>query len=319
MKRSIRIVCTCLTVSVAGLLLSSPAAAQAVLPEKGEASVALLFNNALATKHYLPVTSVDRGDIDSASVLAEFTYALTDRVAVSASVPYVFTRYRGGNAHRDEHGHDVGMDDGAWHGTLQDFRFAVRYNVTQRGAFITPFVGTVTPSHGYEYFAHSAPGRAIHEMVTGVSVARVFTTTGVFVQGLYGFGVAERVVGFRPLHSEAQVEVGYFVTPAFRVMGSMSGRFAHNGIDLTQTSRADLPWDQYVNHDRISREELLNAAAGVSLSVSDRIDIFASVAHTLAGRNSHGLRYAFTTGLAWTLRESNSVRAARQQGARPTP
>ena len=152
----------------------------------------------------------------------------------------------------------------------------------------------------------------MHELLTGVSIARVFTGTGIFVQGRYAYGVGERIAGFRPLHSEGLMEIGYFVTPRFRVLGLASGRYGHNGIDVTTLARATLPWDQYINHDRIAREHALNAGGAVSVTLSDTVELFSSAATTLAGRNTHGLTYAITTGLSWTVRESDATRAARK-------
>ena len=304
--------------SVATLVLVVPAysRAQAILPEKGEGSVSMLFTNSLATKHYLPTTAFDRGHIDANSLLVDFTFGLSDRVAVSVSLPFVATRYRGGSPHLLENGQRALLDDGSWHVTPQDLRFGVRYNLIQRGVVITPFVGTVTPSHRYDFFAHASPGRATKEILAGVSAARVFTGSGIFVQGRYALGVGERILGSRPRHSEGQVEIGYFLTDSVRLVGIASGRYGHTGIDITTSARSTLPWEQYYNHDRIAREHALNTGGGVSLTLSDSIDVFASVLTTVAARNSHGMKYSLTAGVSWTFRQPSEVQAA---GNRATP
>jgi hypothetical protein len=56
------------------------------------------------------------------------------------------------------------IDDGKYHPTFQDFRFDVRYNVTKKGVVLTPFVGSIVPSHDYAYFGHSAVGRDLKEL-----------------------------------------------------------------------------------------------------------------------------------------------------------
>ena len=171
--------------AIATLVLVVPAysRAQAILPEKGEGSVSMLFTNSLATKHYLPATAFDRGRIDANSLLVDFTFGLSDRVAFSVSLPFVATRYRGRSAHLLQNGQRALLDDGSWHVTPQDLRFGVRYNLIQRGVVITPFVGTVTPSHRYDFFAHASPGRATKESLAGVSAARVFTGSRHFRAG----------------------------------------------------------------------------------------------------------------------------------------
>lgn len=290
------------------LLAAETPSAQAVVPAKGEASMAVLFTNALSTKHYLPAIALDRGHIDSNTVLVDFTYGLSDRLAISASLPFVATRYRGTNPHRLQSNQMVALDDGSWHTTTQDFRLGVRYNLIERAVIVTPFIGSVTPSNGYDFFAHASPGRATNELLAGMAVARVFAERGVFVQGRYGFGVGERVVGFRPRHSEGQIEVGYFLTPSVRLLGLVSGRYGHNGIDITTQSRATLPWDQYFNHDRIAREHGLSGGGGISVTVRDSVDVFASVVTTLTARNSHGMKYSLTSGVSWTFRQADAIR-----------
>ena len=65
-----------------------------------------------------------------------------------------------------------------WHSTAQDFRFDLRYNVTRNlgntGIVLTPFVGSVSPSHDYTYFAHAGFGRDLNELQIGVSAAKLF-------------------------------------------------------------------------------------------------------------------------------------------------
>jgi hypothetical protein len=298
--------------SVGCLLLLAPATAmgQAWLPEKGEGSVSVLFTNALSTKHYLPSTPVDRGRIDSNTVLFDVTYGVSERVAISASLPLVTSRYRGLSPHK-LNGQTVALDDGSWHTTAQDVRFAVRYNLTRGALVVTPFLGTVVPSHDYAFFAHASPGRNLPEAIAGVSVGKLFAERGTFVQGRYGFAVAERIIGRRPLHSEGQLEVGYFLSPSVRFVGLASGRYAHNGVDLTSPST--LPPEQYYNHDRISREQGLNVGAAASFSVSESLDLFVSAVRTLTARNGHGLNRGITSGVSWTFRQADAV---REQGGK---
>jgi outer membrane protein OmpA-like peptidoglycan-associated protein len=47
---------------------------------------------------------------------------------------------------------------------------ALRYSLREGRLAITPYVGSIIPSHNYEYYAHAAPGRRI-ETLTGPSFA----------------------------------------------------------------------------------------------------------------------------------------------------
>ncbi len=289
---------------------SAGAEAQAWVPPKGEGSVSFLVTNVLVRDHLLPTERYDRGHIDSTSFLFDVTYGVSDRLAVTASLPVIMTRYRGAFPHQP-----ITIDDGSWHTTAQDFRIGVRYNVVRGPVVVTPFVGSVLPSGDYSYYAHAAAGRRVREMLAGVTVGKLFANQGLVLQGRYAFGVAERVVGFTPLHSEAGAELAYFLTPAIRVFGSASGRLGHNGIDLTLQSRAVLPPQIWLNHDRVSRIDELNVGGGAAFSVSESIDLFGAFSRTVAGRNTHAVDRGISVGMAWSFRRSGAARTSSRENS----
>lgn len=171
----------------------------------------------------------------------------------------------------------VTLDDGRHHGTFQDFRLAVRYSVVRGRTSVTPFVGSFVPSHGYEYFAHSAPGRGLKELQVGAAVAALLDglLPGAFIQGRYSYGFVEPVydlsdVRLNANRSAADLEVGYFVTPGLRVFLLGSGQLTHGGIDFAVVGPEDV-WQSnlelvstpegaqaFRNHDRIDRYNYLN-------------------------------------------------------------
>src|SRR3954470_5107599 len=144
--------------TLASLIATAAAArAEAFVPEQGEGTVSILFQDALVKYHYLPTTPVDRGHVHSDSMLVDVTYGLTDRIAVSIGIPWIAAKYTGATPHPlvDSSGPvpvlygGNPLDDGSYHATFQDFRFDVRYNLTKRGLILTPFVGSILPSHDY--------------------------------------------------------------------------------------------------------------------------------------------------------------------------
>ena len=279
--------------------------AQAWLPAKGEGSVSVLFSSMLMKEHMFPAGTggnPNLGRMESNAVLFDLTYGVSDRVAVSVSLPVVMSRYTGANPHLDGLGEPIPIDDGAWHTAGQDFRLNVRYNVLTGPVVVTPFVGSVLPSHDYEHFGHASPGRQLPEVLTGVSVAKLFATQGLFVQGRYAFGVGKRTEGILPQHSEAQVEVGYFVTPALRIMALAAGRVSYNGIAWFPGMSSALPWELWSNHDRLSSESFLNLGGGAAVALSDSLDLFGSFIATKAGANTHRVNRGITTGLSWSFR-----------------
>jgi hypothetical protein len=300
--------------------VAASAAGQALVPPKGDAFASVLFTNMAVDNHFLPAHRVDVGQIDSNIVLFDLTYGLTDRMAVTVGIPLVTSRYRGAFPHQP--GNPEAPDNSEWNSTFSDFRFNVRYNVVRGPVAITPYVGTVLPSHGYEYVAHAAPGKNLRELQFGVAAAGLLDrwVSGLFAQARYGFAVVEESVDIRPNHSSADIEIGYFLSPSLRIFAMAAGRYSHAGIDLPipAIARVVLTPEQFRSHDQIVREHYLNLSAGVSFSVSETVDLFASFMKQTAGRNTHEVAHAVSVGMSWAFRRRESDAMATAAPAAPT-
>ena len=298
---------------------AASARAQAFVPARGDAFASVVFTNMLVENHFLPAHRVDVGQVDSNIALFDVTYGLTERMAVTVGIPLIAARYRGPFPHQPSN--PDAPDNTGWNSTFSDFRFNVRYNLLRGPVTVTPYVGSIVPSHGYDFVAHSAPGKNLRELQFGVAAAGLLDrfVPGMFVQGRYGFAVVEESVGIRPNHSSADVEIGYFLTPSVRVFGMAAGRYTHAGIDLPvpAIARVVLPPDQFRAHDQIVREHFLNLSAGASISVTDSIDVFGAFMKQKAGRNTHEVSRAISFGMSWAFRrrQTDDPLLARQQDA----
>lgn len=306
-----RFVIPAIVVPTVMAVCAPPARAQAYLPPKGEGSVSVTFQDMGVTRHFLPTTPVDRGHIRGESLFVDVTYGLTDKVAVSIGIPWTASKYTGPNAHPlvDSSGPIPVLyganpiDDGTYHGTFSDFRFDVRYNVTKKGMVLTPFVGSVVPSHHYTYFAHAAPGRNLHELQAGVLGAKLLDSLvpGLFAQGRYAYGFTEKVLDISHNRSSLDLEVGYFLTPKLRLLGLSTAQLTHGGVDATLASRVDLGPLLFSRHDQIERVNYLNLGGGVAYTLTERIDVFGSLMHTVAQRNGHAIDHVLSLGLSWSF------------------
>jgi hypothetical protein len=305
-----------LVVPIALAVFASPARAQAWLPAQGEGSVSVLFQDMLVKNHYFGTEPFDGGRIRSESMVLDVTYGVTDRVAISAALPLVASKFTGDPVSPFAAPHPQPLypgvnplDDGSYHALLQDFRFNVRYNLVKtRGFALTPFIGSIVPSHDYEVFAHAAPGRDLNELSFGLSAAKVFESRvpGVFLQVTYFYGVAQQILNIPHNHSNASLEVGYFVTPKLRVIGLSSGQITHGGIDGTPALGFDPVL--FPVHDQITHDNYLDLGGGFAYSMSDKIDLFGSLIHAMsfAQRNGHQMDHGLTVGLSWTFATSRA-------------
>ena len=294
------------------LLLSLGAAAtaraQAFVPPKGDAFASVVFTNMFVENHFLPDRRVDVGHIDTNVALFDLTYGITDRMAVTVGVPLVVSRYQGAFPHQANN--PDAPDNTGWNSTFSDFRFNVRYNMLRGPIAVTPYVGSLVPSHAYDYVAHAAPGKNLRELHMGVAAAGLLDrfVPGMFVQGRYGFAVVEETVGIRPNYSSGDIEVGYFVNPSVRVFGMAAGRFGHAGIDLPipPIARVVLTPEQFVNHDQIVREHFLNLSAGASVSITESVDLFGAFMKQVTGRNTHEISRAISVGMSWAFKRTRT-------------
>jgi hypothetical protein len=286
---------SCALLVVSSLAAASEAAAQAWVAPKGQGAVSIAVQNFRVEKHLAATTEVAAGTIDSVSVLADVTYGLTDRISVDFALPYIASRYQGPVPH-------VGstIDDEAFHGTFADMRFALRYNLTRKGAVITPYAGSSVPSHDYPFYGHAAAGMRLREYQVGAYVGKIFDRVpGLFVSGRYGYGFAQRAIDIKHDRSSVDLEVGYFLTPDLRAFGMGAWQHTHGGIDFPAAGVRGLPLVQQPVHDQIQQINYLKAGGGVAWSLSESVDLFGSASTQLSGRNGHAMKYGITAGVSW--------------------
>jgi hypothetical protein len=293
-----------LTLAAALVLLSAaPGWAQAWLPSQGEITMSLVYSDSFVDEHDLSGIRYPGSDISTQTMLADVSFGIRDNFSVSLSFPVVRSRFTS----QGDPPHPSILDNGSSHTTFTDLRVDVRYNaLNRRGLVITPFITSVTPSHGYDYFAHSAPGRRVHEVQVGSYVGTTLDDLlpGMFVQGRYGYGIQEQFLGFSHNRSVGSLESGYFATPDIRVFGMVSGQRTHGGVDLYPAARVEWPVEQWRNHDRITRENFLSVGGGIGWAVNDSVDVFGSYSRMVAARNTHVLDRGIQVGLSLRLQKS---------------
>ena len=293
---------------------------QAWVSPKGEGVVTVLYQNDIERLHALgDGRTRDSGHTTLDGIYLETDFSLTDKLAVKVSVPFIDGKYVGSNPHllvRGQPATAVALDDGNYHGGLQDFRFQVRYVVRDRALKVAPFFSASVPSHDYTTFGHAATGIDETEYRVGVAVGRRLNPLlpKAFFQGQYALGMSPLVAaGVAPKRSYGEAQLGYLLSRRFSIQGSSVLLYSHNGINFDYNLYpGNLTVEQYLNHDRISQTKLLDAAGSVAYRVSPSMSLFVSVGHSFWGTNGH-LRYVVSTigfSKAFTTKlgaEKNSV------------
>jgi hypothetical protein len=313
-----------LAVSLIGV--ARAASAQAFLPPAGQGNVTISYQNLFARGHF--DLNGDRMEGESGhdptqghAIVMEGEFGLGERVALNASLPYIRSRYEGTFPHRIMGGETPQeWDDGEYHGTFQDLRIGVRYNLTRRPFAITPLVELIIPSHHYPSLAHAAVGKDLRAYVVGGAVGGFLDAVrpGLYFHTQVSYAWVQEAVGIRPNRSRVDGELGYFVTPRLSVRFLESYQYTHHGIDLLSFTpmtagvihgHPEIPFtnEHRRNHDRLQRSNYLTLGGGVSLALTDSLEVFVDAGTLVWGENVHPLR-AITVGVNVPFSTRRAVR-----------
>lgn len=299
-------------------LSASHAAAQAWAPAKHRGTISVTYKN-LYIKHHTDVSGLkfDRGRIRSNVVSLDVDYGLSRRWAVNLSLPYSRVKYTGSSPHVDP---DQNVDDGDYHGGVQDLRFGARYAwLRYSPVVVTPFAEVVLPSHDYVTFAHSAIGRRLKEMMVGANIGwrneDSFLSNGYF-QTRISYGFVERVLGRSHNRTNIDAELSYFLTPRLGVSALTSLAKHHGGLDWDSTKGSpSQQWtaEELYHHDELTRADAFDIGIGTSFRLSSSMSVHATLFHNAWSRNAHPLNTGVTLGV------SRSFRTARPPQLPPDP
>lgn len=273
-------------------LLPTPSAAQAWLPEKGTFSLNLDYFNSLSRKHYLPDgQEIDVGHTRLQTTSLSASYAVSDRINFTASLPWVQTRYDGDRPHPGE------IDDGHSHSTITDVYLAAHFQLTLDPVAIAPYVAALVPTHDYPTLGHSAPGRGLNEYWLGFYAGKSLHSwiPRTYVQARYNYAFVEKIAGIDHDRSNADFEVGYFLNSRVSVRAFVDWQETHGGIDVPIPPSNPL----FPYHDQLGAEGHLNVGGGLSWSMNDRFGIYCSYRQSIRGENGHKLDHGLSLGMSY--------------------
>lgn len=262
-----------------------PALAQAWLAPKGEASFSVGGQYEHARYHLLwEGQRDDRGRMEWYHVISDLSYSVTDRFALRVGIPYVFSKYTGAFPHVPPAGRPP-ADDGAWHRTFQDFGFEARFLAGTGSLVITPFLAAGLPGAGYETVAHAAAGRHVREYTGGVYLGRRLDPIlpEAFAHARASFTMAERINGIWHNRNNADVDLGYFVSPSVSVRGLAAWQWTHGGFRIPLDTR---PPENFAIHDQVAKDSHFILGGGVSFAATGSLDLAATYIKTISGENS---------------------------------
>lgn len=305
------------------LAFPGPASAQAWLPEGGSGSVSLQYQNMFVRDHAAGSTLLDRGHIESQGAIADVVYGVTDHLAVRFSVPWFVAKYNGQYPHVLDGLPNI--DNGNYHGAVQDLRLDVRYAISPDHALkVTPFVTTIVPSHQYVYFGHSAVGTDLNEVQIGSYVGRTLDPIApqLFVQGRVAYGFVQPILGISHNRTYVDLELGYAVRPGVRVYVIGTGYTTHGGVNFVLPPNTQKALDAmgpgfWQHHDQIGHEETANLGLGGAVEITRSLDLFGSIGTNMMEVNGHVVQRGISAGITWHFSRRDALGDLRDRREEP--
>ena len=303
----------CFTHRLAGLTLialfqsSAPAFAQAWAPPAGTGAVTFFYQWIDNTGHLgTDGLLIPAGQSTNLGLYVEAEYAFTDRLSVTAGLPFVLAKYTDPLPGPPPIPYLPNEQCHCWNSGWQDVGFTARYNIVNGAFALTPFVSIGMPSHDYDFRGEAAIGYALREVRLGVSAGRRLDTVSprLSVQGRYSYAIVEQVLGIPNNRSNASFDGGYAVTRRFSARGMISWQRTHGGLRFGADPPFEVVFPGEVNtperlfqHDRLLRDNNLHAGASAAYAFP-RMDLFGSYIEYISGTDSHAGR-VFTMGVSW--------------------
>jgi hypothetical protein len=268
------------------------ASAQTWLPQKGSLATGLSYGDVLNIYHYLPNgDEVDAGHTRSDAYGLTVAYSPTDRLMITAGVPYVQTRYWGKRPHPTE------VDNGDEHGAWTDLRVSVHYQLLLQPVALAPYVAFVTPITDYETLGHAAPGRGLNETWVGFGVGKNLSQwlPRTYAQGRANYAFVEKVAGVKHDRTNLDLELGYFFTRQWSVRALAFWQFAHGGVDVPMPPSNPL----FPFHDQLAGDEYTNLGFGAAFAATPRVSMYAMYLQSISGANGHKVEQGLTFGMSY--------------------
>lgn len=283
-----------------------PAAAQAWGPRAGQGGVTFVTQMLDHVGRVNGDSRLDCCGTTNVAIVVDVDYGLSNRWSVSASVPYVFARYRGGPPLGPVRFLPYPAVDSCHcvHSALQDVELGSHYNLlkVRRSFSLMTSLSAGIPTHNYEYAGEAVVGFGLKELGLSADAGQQldFLVPGLSVDGHYRYTIVERVLGIGHNRSNARFEASYTFPNQLGGHVILSGQRTHGGLRFP--SDVEPFPERYTEFHRLLRDNYFQAGAGMSYAWSDW-DLSLSFLRTVSGTNTHDVHvYTATAGRSFRIR-----------------
>jgi opacity protein-like surface antigen len=279
------------------------AAAQVIVPPRGEGTITVSFQNYRHTGHFdkdgHPTANTST---DSQILIGQLDFGITDTFGLVVALPLIASRYTGPPVYLVPPGietHAGPLDNGQYHAALQDMRIELRRMFETGPVVVAPFAAFTFPTHDYETQGESVPGRHRKELQVGVG-ATTFAVPRTELHGRYAYATLERANGFDHKRSNIDVDGDVAVTSRVSVQGLIGLQLGHHPPSTLALKQLGL-WDV---HDRLINASSLHVGGGASFALTRTVDIYALGLKTIWGHHGAHIARTFAIGISKTFGDS---------------
>jgi hypothetical protein len=230
------------------------------------------------------------GEARAESLLFAVDYGLNEHWSLSVAVPWIRKRYRGTAQHvpalLDPPNNTAPfIDDGDYHGGLQDWRIGLHYATRAQRFLLTPYVVAHIPSRDYPHFGQAAIGQNRDKLQFGLGIARAMETRPFFFRFDLSHTFVERTLGRNVDHTIYDLGLGWFARD--RLALSVFGRKkTGNGVEPTDFAffgRPPFRGEAWYQHDRLFPHEYELVGLAADWVVNDRYGLSVSLSQMAGG------------------------------------
>jgi hypothetical protein len=230
-----------------------------------------LEQNLIASHFVIPTQPITGKSLDLA-----IDYALNDHWTVTAALLWiekkVFDPFRSHDPLRmiPPHTEADFVDDGQFHGYLQDLRVGATYLALVDPIVVEPYVTATTPASQYPFFANAGIGTRVRRLEVGSTIGYRPPFLPWYFSLRVGYSYAHKVLGFDVDASRVDGEAVYFVNPRISIKTFFSSKNGQ-GVVLPVTPPApDFTSEFWYQHDRFIRHNYITNGVGMDWKIDNR-------------------------------------------------
>ena len=277
-----------------------------------------LEQNLIASHFVIPTGPVTGKSLDFA-----IDYALNDHWTVTAGLPWiekkVFDPFRIHDPLRmiPPHSEAEFIDDGRFHGDLQDLRLGTKYLALIEPIIVEPYITATTPASRYPFFANAGIGTHVRRLEVGSTIGYRPPFLRWYFSLRAGYSYAHKVLGFNVDATRVDGEAIYFVNPRISIKTFFSSKNGQGAVLPVTPPAPDFTSEFWYQHDRFTRHNYLTNGVGVDWQIDNRNSLSVSWIRMAHPEDIFDIKKAYDVTLSRSF--GSAAPAARHGLARSRP